>query len=94
MAWDQMKLPYDQSGSIMAPGKRGFNITPSDSDDLPFNTRQIYVGGTGSIKVEFEDDPVGTFTTFSAVPAGSEHPWALRKIYATGTTATLLVGIY
>lgn len=89
-----MKFPFDQSGSVMAPGKHGFSITPSDTEDLPVNIRQIYVGGTGSLKVEFEDDLPGVFVIFNAFPAGTSQPWALRKIWATGTTATLIVGIY
>ena len=63
-------------------------ITPSNSEDNIFS--MVYVGGTGDVKVQGED---GVDVTFSAVPAGQYVFIRTRKVYATGTTATLLVGI-
>lgn len=74
-----------------APAHSAFAVTPSDTVDLAIATRAIYVGAAGDIKV----DMVGAGTvTFSAVPTGSVLPARVKRIYATGTTATTLIGVY
>jgi hypothetical protein len=79
------------------PGKsatRCFAITPNDSTNLAEGTRAIWVGGAGNIKVTLVDDDGnhGGFTLV-AVPAGTLLPLAARRVYATGTTATQLIGL-
>lgn len=75
-----------------APASHAFNITPSDSVNLTANTRYVFVGGAGALKV----DTVGGETlTITGITAGSVLPLRVKKIYATGgTTATNLVGLY
>lgn len=76
------------------PGTRSFDITPADGADLPVGTRWIYVGGAGDVKVSLVDDPAAhAGITLKAVPAGSFLRVAARRVYLTGTTATLLVGL-
>lgn len=65
-----------------------FNFTASDSADLPYNTRALIVGVAGNVKLT---DPDGNTDTF-ALPAGQLSVRA-QRIWATGTTATGLVGI-
>ena len=67
-------------------------ITPSDSTDLTYSTSGLYVGGGGDIKVLFEGDTVPV--TLNAVAAGVTHPWHIKRVYATGTTATGLIALY
>jgi hypothetical protein len=70
---------------------KAFAITPSDSTDLPHNCR-VFVGGAGNVVV---DAFGGTGTvTFSGMPAGSMLPIVCKRVRATLTTATLLVGVY
>lgn len=65
-------------------------ITPNDT--TVFSTvRGIYLGASGNLKVDMSD---GATVTFTALSAGVIHPIAARKIYATGTTATGIVGLY
>jgi hypothetical protein len=76
---------------LTSPGTRAFAITPSNSEDLPHLTRAIYVGGTGDIAVVMQG---GDEVTFSSVFAGSLLPVRVKRVKVTGTTATLLIGIY
>jgi hypothetical protein len=76
---------------IDGPAANGIAITTNDSLDLANVTRGIYVGGTGDVKVNLAGS--GT-VTFSAVPVGTILPVRASRVYATGTTATLLIGLY
>lgn len=75
------------------PALKSFAITPNDSADLPVFTRYIWVGGAGALKVTLVgDDGDHTGVVMSAVPAGTMLKIAARRVYATGTAATLLIG--
>jgi hypothetical protein len=79
------------AADLSSPASRGFSITPSDTADLPAGVRAIWVGGAGNISVILADDadPV----LLSAVPAGTLLPLMARRVRATGTTATSIVGL-
>lgn len=66
-------------------------ITPHDTNDLAYDIRAIYVGGAGDIALITTG---GSAVTLSAVPAGSILPIRASRIKATGTTATLIVGLW
>lgn len=70
-------------------GKAATAITPSDTTTYSTPIWRIYVGVTGDVKV---DTLGGTGITYKAVPAGVYIYPNATKIYATGTTATNLVG--
>lgn len=63
-------------------------ITKSDSTAVSFFG--IYVGGTGDVKVT---TMAGTDVVFSAVPVGTTLWVAVSKVWSTGTTASLMVGL-
>lgn len=66
-----------------------YEVTTSNTADLPQATVALYVGGgPGDIKVT---DFQGHTTTFKAVPQGTILPGQFKRIFASGTTATLLV---
>jgi hypothetical protein len=79
-------------GGLQSPPRNSFAITPSDTAELPFVTRSIYVGGTGDLTVRLAGD-AGQLL-IKAVPAGRTPPLRVRQVYVTGTTATGLVGFY
>ena len=63
-------------------------ITPNNSTAISF--RAVWVGGTGAVKVTTKE---GHDATFTAVPAGTLLPVGVVKVFSTGTTATLLLGL-
>lgn len=83
--------PYaSYTAGLTAPIVGAFAITPSNSDDLPKVTRQIYAGGAGNVVVVWAD---GSETT-EPVLAGERLDWRIKQVKLTGTTATGLRGYY
>lgn len=79
------------SPALTTPLISGFAIVPADNADLPAVTRQIRVAGAGGdIAVVWAD---GAETT-EPVAAGDVFDWRIRRVKATGTTATGLKGYY
>lgn len=77
--------------SLSGPPENAFAVTPGDSTELDYVTRAIYVGGAGNLAVLTQG---GQTVTFSNLPAGSMIPIRARRVMATNTTATLLIGLY
>lgn len=73
------------------PARNAFVISPSDNTELAVVTRGIWVGGDGNIVVMLE---LGDIVSFPGAVAGTVVPVCARKVYATGTTATGLRGLY
>lgn len=72
------------------PATGAFAITPHDTNNLPFVTRGIYVGSEGNVRVQLLDgDPV----TFTGAQVGSILPIQAVRVFATGTTASNLIGL-
>ena len=67
-----------------------FVITPDNTTDLALPTRGLYVGGSGTVKVDMAD---GTTVTFTGLAAGVIHPIRAKRVYATGTTASGILGV-
>jgi len=70
----------------------GEEITPDDNTDLSASTRGLYVGASGDVTVIMERDTAAI--TFTALAAGVVHPLRVKRVLATGTTATGIVGVY
>lgn len=66
-------------------------VTPSDTEVFTRPTKAVYIGGAGDLKVDLAFS--GT-VTFKGLQAGTFYPIQARRIYATGTTATDIVGVY
>ena len=75
---------------ITSPAENAAAITPSNSVDLDYVTRAIYVGGAGNLAVVMKG---GDTVTFFGAVAGSVIPIRAARVLATGTTATSLVGL-
>jgi hypothetical protein len=73
-----------------APASKAFAITPNDSTDLTVSTRAVYVGTAGNLSVILTDDSAAVTLTNCAV---GYHPLKCKRVRATGTTATGLVGL-
>lgn len=71
------------------PSEEAFGITPSDTATL-IMIGAIYVGGTGNVRVRYKHN--GATVTFTNVPAGTYVVGNFDRVWATGTTATNLIG--
>ena len=75
------------------PPSRGFSITPNDSTDLAQVTTCINVAASGVVQVTYLDDEDGTSLDLY-VAAGIQFPGRFKRIWASNTTATGIVGSY
>lgn len=67
------------------------SITPSDTEALTPLARALYVGGAGDVAVVTTK---GDDVVFSGMAAGSVLPVQCKQVKSTGTTATLILGLY
>ena len=79
------------STHLESPAENAAAITPNDTTDLTNATRSLYIGGAGNVKI---DTVLGDTVTLSGVVAGTVIPVRASRVYATGTTATNLVGLW
>ncbi len=82
-------MATDKSGldSTVASARGVIAITPADSD-LAVYVKAIYVGTQGDVKVTAVDG-----TTATLVAALGVVPVACKRIWATGTGASNIVGL-
>ena len=73
------------------PAIYAFDISPSDSIELAAYPRAIWVGGAGNLALVTTG---GSTVTLQGIVAGTLLPIRAKKVLSTGTTATLLVGLY
>ena len=81
----------NEGASFDSPARNAFAVTPHNTNELSNITRGLYIGGGGDVKVT---TVAGSTVTFSAVPAGVILPVCAKIVFATGTTATLILGLY
>ncbi len=74
-----------------SPLERGFAVTPNDGSELSQVTRELYVGSGGSLALELKH---GDAIALVNVSDGARLPYRVRKVLATGTTASSIVGLY
>lgn len=78
------------TAGLESPPSDGAAITPNDSADLAQATRGLNVGTGGSVRVTTVD---GADLTLQ-IAAGIVFPIRAKRIWATGTTATVIVGLH
>lgn len=79
------------NNDILAPARHAAAVTPHDTNELGYLPRMLYVGGAGDLRVTMANDADVTFT---AVPAGTQLPLRVRRVFSTGTTATSVVALW
>ena len=77
-----------KSSIIVSPITGAFAITPNDATDLQEVTLSLFVSVGGAVKVTLYD---GSVVTYANLTAG-RHPLRVKRVWATGTAATGLVG--
>ena len=75
---------------IGQPATHYFLITPSDTNELQYITRGFRVGTAGDLALQRRD---GTVITVPDVLAGETLPYVAKKVYATNTTASGIMGL-
>ena len=76
---------------------RASAVTPSNTVDIPAitggtnNGCVLYIGGFGDLRVETVG---GDTVTFVGVLGGTFFPVQVKRVYATGTTATNIVALW
>jgi hypothetical protein len=73
--------------SLLTPITNAVAVTPSDTEDLPFTTRQLFIGTAGNLKVTLLS---GAVVTYSNVPVG-DFVRRVTRVWSTGTTASNIV---
>jgi len=77
--------------SLTSPPEFGAAIVPDDAAALSHVTRALYVGVGGSVALRlFGGDEI----TLADVPAGTLIPLRATHVFASGTTATAIVGLW
>ena len=76
---------------LESPANFAKAITPSDSADLSDLPRALYAAVDGAVRVTLRSggDPV-SFARIAGVPL----PLRVKRVWATGTTASGLVGVW
>ncbi|WP_111431024.1 hypothetical protein [Rhodobacteraceae bacterium DSL-40] len=65
-------------------------ISPNDVADIAAPVRAFLVNENGDVTVTMID---GSVATLFGLTAGTVYPFRIRKLHATGTTVTGLVGM-
>lgn len=71
------------------PASKAVAVAPSDSTNLNYECRSLYVGVSGDVTAVVG----GTAVLFKAAPVGV-LPIRCTRVNATGTTATNIVALY
>ena len=74
----------------VAPARDAFTVTPSDTVNFTTVARSLYFGGAGTATIVTGN---GVTVLFSGIVAGTVLQVNAIRINATGTTATLIVGL-
>ncbi len=87
-----MAFPPPPPAIEPAPATHLFSITPNDGATFTTATRAIYIGAAGDLAVQAISDSAPM--TLSNVPAGTVLQIAAMAVFATGTTASGIVGMW
>ena len=75
------------------PARRAAAVTPSDTVDLTAYAKALYVGAAGNVRVLTVGGEDADAVTFANHPVGW-FPVQVRRVLATGTTATQIVAAF
>ena len=98
------KFAWNEAFALVGPATMPVNIsTGAAAGAIPFVTgatttfvREFLVGGTSDGNIHCTFLGQGTASTGQTIPvkAGLRYPWALIKVYSSGTTVDNLWGFY
>ena len=76
---------------LLSPALHAGAVTPSDSAQLAFASKRLWVGGAGNVTLVTVG---GETVEYASVPAGTYLNVRAVQVKATGTTATNIVAEY
>lgn len=76
---------------VAGPCPNAVAVTPSDTAYLPAVTRKVYVGTGGALAVVMRG---GGVVTWANVPSGTQLDIQIKRVMATGTTASSIVAAW
>ncbi|HYN45420.1 MAG TPA: hypothetical protein VES64_01880 [Allosphingosinicella sp.] len=79
------------SRGLTSPPENAVVILPADQSELAVVTRALFVGEGGDVAVRMSG---GGVVTLANVPAGTLLPIRVDRVYATGTTAGSILGLW
>lgn len=79
-----------QTDALFAPSRNPTAIVPSDTIDLPDTPKGIYVGTGGDVRLQGVGSSASV--TYKNLPNASYIAVRAQRVFATGTTATDLIG--
>ena len=80
-----------QQELLSSPCDNAVAITPSNTEDLTYVTRAIWVGGAGSVNVITAG---GQTVLIVGVQAGTLLPLRVTRVLSSSTSATSIVGMW
>lgn len=97
MVYDPSKDPNRTASNRRADARlerglrfaKGKAITPDDDDDLEAYAAGVVVTAAGNLKVLPSQNADADAVTFTAAPVGFIPPFQVRRVFATGTTASV-----
>jgi len=81
-------MANDRTSILQA--REAFSIAPDDNNDIAITGATLYIGTSGDVKVTTYNN---TEIIFKNVPVGF-MPVKVRKVFATDTTASDILGLY
>jgi hypothetical protein len=74
--------------SLSSFGRKGAAVVPSDSTDFAVFAKAIVVTAAGNLVIVPADNADNETITFTGVSVGFIPPYQVRRVLATGTTAS------
>ena len=86
-----MSGAFEATDGLTAQARRAVPVTPNDSANLPELTpKALWVSAAGTVTVIPAGQEADTGVALGDLPAGTVIPIRVRRVMATGTTATVL----
>ena len=81
--------PYGMTPDEQSFARAGAQITPSDSADLASVCKGLWVAAEGTVRFTPVGNTDGTYITSGTLSAGTIIPYLVKRVWSTGTTATV-----
>jgi hypothetical protein len=77
--------------NLTAPGRDAAAVSPDDLSDLAVLPRALFIGQGGALALRMAG---GQDVVFQGVQSGTILPVRVRRVMATGTTATSILALW